>query len=140
MGAIVIYWSLPPRLPHGLPTASGCITKRCGRNAYTRSELTVTRRLCACGATRPWPRRRPMARLLCAARFQNANEIYKAKPEDDERSRARHTVPEVARASLADRAPLLSPDARWIAVPLNDRGTTNIWAIPTDGGSYRRTD
>ena len=32
----------------------------------------------------------------------------------------------------------LSPDERWLAVPLRDNGTTNIWVIPTGGGSYRQ--
>ena len=32
----------------------------------------------------------------------------------------------------------LSPDGRWLAVQLKDNGTTNIWAIPTDGGPYRQ--
>jgi len=32
----------------------------------------------------------------------------------------------------------LSPDGGWIALPLRDNGTANIWAIPTDGGAYRQ--
>ena len=32
----------------------------------------------------------------------------------------------------------MSPDGRWIALPLRDNGTANIWAIPTDGGAYRQ--
>ena len=32
----------------------------------------------------------------------------------------------------------LSPDDRWLAVPLRDERTTNLWAIPTDGGPFRQ--
>ncbi len=69
--------------------------------------------------------------------FWNANEIYKAKPEH---SGAPVLVTRYARS----RVPLwptglaLSPDERWLAVPLTDGATTNIWAIPTDGGPYRQ--
>jgi hypothetical protein len=33
---------------------------------------------------------------------------------------------------------VVSRDNRWIAVPLKDGTTTNIWAIPTDGGPFRQ--
>ena len=64
------------------------------------------------------------------------NEILKAHPPD---------APGVPFARYArSRMPLwphhyvLSPDDRWLAMPLLDRGTTNIWAIPTSGGPYRQ--
>jgi Tol biopolymer transport system component len=69
--------------------------------------------------------------------FGSANKIYKAKPENDE-----HAV--LVTSFPASRVPLwpigfaLSPDGHWIAVALKDRGTTNIFAIPTNGGSYRQ--
>lgn len=69
--------------------------------------------------------------------FWNANEIYKVKPENAER-------PVLVTRYPASRVPLwptgvaLSPDERWLAVPLRDNGTTNIWAIPVDGGSFRQ--
>jgi serine/threonine protein kinase/Tol biopolymer transport system component len=31
----------------------------------------------------------------------------------------------------------LSPDERWLAVPLMDGSTTNLWALPTAGGAMR---
>jgi eukaryotic-like serine/threonine-protein kinase len=31
----------------------------------------------------------------------------------------------------------LSPDRRWLALPLSDGGTSNIWVIPTDGTAAR---
>ncbi len=33
---------------------------------------------------------------------------------------------------------VLSPDDRWLTMPLKDAGTTNIWAFPTDGGPARQ--
>jgi hypothetical protein len=32
---------------------------------------------------------------------------------------------------------VLSPDDRWLAAPLRDGATTNIWLLPTDGGPQR---
>jgi Tol biopolymer transport system component len=32
----------------------------------------------------------------------------------------------------------ISPDGRWLAVPLKDGGTTNIWTISTVDGTYRQ--
>ena len=32
---------------------------------------------------------------------------------------------------------MLSPDGRWIALPLMDGATTNIWALPTTGGPLK---
>jgi hypothetical protein len=34
-------------------------------------------------------------------------------------------------------APLLSPNGEWLAMPLIDGATTNIWGLPTSGGSLR---
>jgi Tol biopolymer transport system component len=32
----------------------------------------------------------------------------------------------------------LSPDDHWLAVPLKDAGTTNLWTISTADGSFRQ--
>ena len=32
----------------------------------------------------------------------------------------------------------LSPDGKWQAAPLVDRGTTNLWMMPSDGGALRQ--
>jgi hypothetical protein len=65
------------------------------------------------------------------------NELFKASPPE--------TGPSVPLAQYArSRVPLypqhfvLSPDDRWLALPLRDAGTTNIWTIPTDGGPFRQ--
>lgn len=34
--------------------------------------------------------------------------------------------------------PVISPDGKWLAMPLSDEGVTNIWAIPTAGGLFRQ--
>jgi len=33
--------------------------------------------------------------------------------------------------------PALSPDGEWLAMPLTDRYTTNIWALSTKSGEWR---
>ena len=32
---------------------------------------------------------------------------------------------------------IVSPDGRWLALPLTDGTTSNIWALPADGGALR---
>ena len=34
--------------------------------------------------------------------------------------------------------PVVSPDGKWLALPLTDRGTTNLWAFPTAGGEPKQ--
>src|SRR5439155_9000943 len=34
--------------------------------------------------------------------------------------------------------PFLSPDGQWLATPLIDGATTNVWALPTAGGPMRQ--
>ena len=33
---------------------------------------------------------------------------------------------------------MLSPDDRWLSMPLMDGATTNIWLLPTSGGSMKQ--
>jgi hypothetical protein len=33
---------------------------------------------------------------------------------------------------------LLSPDGQWLAVPLVDGATSNVWALPTSGGPMKQ--
>jgi Tol biopolymer transport system component len=69
--------------------------------------------------------------------WHNANEIYKATPEDGPEAVLVTRYP-ASRVPLWPHGFAVSPDGRSLAVPLKDRGTTNIWAIPTDGGPYRQ--
>jgi len=66
-------------------------------------------------------------------------EVWKASPVDAE--------PELLVGNLQSRIPIwphsyhLSPDDRWLATPLRDRETTNIWKISTrDGSLHQVTD
>ena len=34
--------------------------------------------------------------------------------------------------------PILSPDDKWLALPLIDKGTSNVWIIPAEGGPMRQ--
>jgi Tol biopolymer transport system component len=67
----------------------------------------------------------------------SATEIYKAKPEGDERAVLVTRYP-ASRVPLWPTGFTLSPDERWLAVPLRDNGTTNIWAVSTSSGVYRQ--
>ena len=64
-------------------------------------------------------------------------EVWKASPLD-----AKTAEPLIT--NLALRIPIwphqysLSPDDRWLAAPLKDRGTTNVWIISTKDGSLRQ--
>jgi len=65
-------------------------------------------------------------------------EVWKARPENG-RS-------ELLARILASRLPfdgwlwqqVLSPDDKWLAAPLLDRGTTNLWVQPVNGGAMRQ--
>jgi serine/threonine protein kinase len=64
-------------------------------------------------------------------------EIRAATPESGP-SRVLTTIP-AARVPLWQIvSPALSPDGKWLAQALTDRGTTNIWALPTAGGDWRQ--
>jgi len=64
------------------------------------------------------------------------NEIFKARPENGPgQLLARYAV---SRIPLPPTGNALSPDDRWLAVPLKDAGTTNIWVISTADGSFRQ--
>ena len=64
-------------------------------------------------------------------------EVWSASPVDT-------GVPEPLVTNLQSRVPLwphqyhLSSDDRWLATPLKDRGTTNLWIISTEDGSLRQ--
>ena len=65
-----------------------------------------------------------------------SGEIFKASPPDGSGVRlqgyARSRIPWYPNSYT------LSPDDRWLAVPLKDGATTNIWAMPTAGGPPRQ--
>lgn len=64
-------------------------------------------------------------------------EIRAATPEDGpSRLVARIPASRVARWQVVN--PALSPDGQWLALPLTDGFTTNIWALSTASGDWRQ--
>jgi Tol biopolymer transport system component len=63
-------------------------------------------------------------------------EIRKAQPEDGPEQPLIRVA--LSRIPLIPQGYALSPDDRWLTMPLKDAGTTNIWAFPTDGGPARQ--
>jgi len=64
-------------------------------------------------------------------------EIRTATPEDGP-SRLLARIPASRVASWQILNPALSPDGRWLAVPLTDNFTTNVWALSTETGHWRQ--
>ena len=69
-------------------------------------------------------------------RPEQVNEIFKASPPEGEGLRLNGYAP--SRIPWYPSGNTLSPDDRWIATPLKDGATTNIWVMPTDGGPMRQ--
>jgi Tol biopolymer transport system component len=67
----------------------------------------------------------------------NAHEIYRANPPDTGAGEflTRYSP---SRVPYWPTGVAISPDGRWLAVPLKDGGTTNIWTISTVDGTYRQ--
>jgi Tol biopolymer transport system component len=63
-------------------------------------------------------------------------DIWKAQPENG-RSLPFMNVAK-SRIPFVPQGYVLSPDDGWLAMPLRDPNTTNIWAFSTDGGSARQ--
>jgi Tol biopolymer transport system component len=64
-------------------------------------------------------------------------EIHAATPEDaPSRVLARVAASRVPQWQIIN--PALSPDGRWLAMPLTDGVTTNIWMLSTSGGEWRQ--
>jgi len=83
----------------------------------------------------------PDGATLYYVNIENAHrvtEIWKAKPENG--------PSELLARIPTSRLPFdgwvwqqtLSPDGNWLAAPLLDRGTTNLWAMPVHGGPMRQ--
>jgi Tol biopolymer transport system component len=61
--------------------------------------------------------------------------ILRAQPEDGPAQPFAHVAR--SRIPFVPQGYVLSPDNRWLTMPLKDAGTTNIWAFPTDGSPAR---
>jgi Tol biopolymer transport system component len=67
------------------------------------------------------------------------SEIRKAQPENGPAQPFAYVTQ--SRIPFMPQGYVLSPDDRWLTMPLKDAGTTNIWALPTDGGpAHQLTD
>jgi len=64
------------------------------------------------------------------------NEIFKAQPANGPGHLFARYSP--SRTPWSPNNYALSPDDRWLAVPLKDAGTTNIWTISTANGSFHQ--
>ena len=65
------------------------------------------------------------------------HEIRRARPENgpsDVLARVAGSRVPVNRRLLA---PVLSPDGKWLTMPLTDGATSNVWVLPTNGGPMR---
>jgi eukaryotic-like serine/threonine-protein kinase len=68
--------------------------------------------------------------------ISTVGELRKAEPDDGPDHPFVRVAP--SRIPLIPQGYALSPDDRWLTMPLTDAGTTNIWAFPTDGGPARQ--
>ena len=79
--------------------------------------------------------------LYYAFRLKRSNEgwqIRKARPENGP-SQLVGRVPSIRVPGNRNLWQMvLSPDGKWLAAPLVDAGTTNLWAMLVDGGSMRK--
>lgn len=77
------------------------------------------------------------ATLFYASILYGGYDLRRARPESG-RSETVGRIP--ASRIPVDRTlwqTVLSPDDNWLAAPLTDRGTTNLWMMPSGGGSLR---
>ncbi len=74
--------------------------------------------------------------IYYSPRVSTTGEIHKAQPMDGPAQSFAY-VPQ-SRIPFVPQGYVLSPDNRWLTMPLKDAGTTNIWGFPTDGGQPRQ--
>jgi len=65
-------------------------------------------------------------------------EIRAATPENGPSKVIGHVAGSRIPVASANIQPYLSPDGKWLAMPLLDGSTTNLWALPTSGGDWRK--
>jgi len=64
-------------------------------------------------------------------------EIRRARPENGPAEALARVAGSRVPVSRRLFTPVLSPDGKWLTMPLTDGTTSNIWALPTDGGPMR---
>jgi len=65
-------------------------------------------------------------------------EVRKARPEDGPSQILARIAGSRVPVNPLLVQPTVSPDGKWIALPLIDGVTTNLWALPTDGGPMQK--
>ena len=65
------------------------------------------------------------------------HEIGRARPENGPSEAMARVAGSRVAVSRRYLIPVLSPDGQWLTMPLSDGATSNIWALPTDGGPMR---
>jgi Tol biopolymer transport system component len=78
------------------------------------------------------------AKILTQATGAADFEIRAARPEDGPSQVIGRVAGSRVPVSPNDMQPYLSPDGKWLALPLVDGSTTNLWALPTSGGEWRK--
>jgi Tol biopolymer transport system component len=74
--------------------------------------------------------------IYYSPQISSLGEIWKAQPEDGPSRLFAKVDP--SRIPFVPQGYVLSPDNRWVTMPLKDGSTTNIWGLPTDGGPARQ--
>ncbi len=64
-------------------------------------------------------------------------EIRRARPENGPSEVLTRVAGSRVPVSRRLLVPVLSPDGKWLTMPLTDGTTSNIWALPTEGGPMR---
>ena len=64
-------------------------------------------------------------------------EIRRARPEHAPSDVLARVISSRAPVAVLTFVPSLSPDGRWLALPLLDGSTTNLWVLSTSGGPMR---
>jgi Tol biopolymer transport system component len=64
-------------------------------------------------------------------------EIRRARPENGPSEVLARVAGSRVPVSRRLFTPVLSPDGKWLTMPLTDGTTSNIWVLPTDGGPMR---
>jgi hypothetical protein len=78
------------------------------------------------------------AKILTQATGAWDFELRRAAPEDAPSTPIGRVSGARVPATAINFHALLSPDGQWLAMPLLDGSTTNIWALSTTGGGWRK--
>jgi Tol biopolymer transport system component len=65
-------------------------------------------------------------------------EVRSAKPESGASELIGYVSGSRVPVSPLNFQPYLSPDGKWLGMPLNDGSTSNLWALSTSGGAWRQ--